>query len=171
MVVLLNKEKSMVIEAKLSKQDFINATFILSYSRILTKISTGILLFFFLISIILAIVYPIYSSLEEVGILFAILFIRPVMTYFTAVRNYNSSQRTGELITYHFTPDYLSMKGESFNAEFSWDKIYKVTQSKNWVFIWQNKRFANVLSKRDIWEEQVDELKEILQKHNVKNTL
>jgi hypothetical protein len=161
----------MIIESKLSERDLVNASFVLLYSKIYTKITTAIFSLFLFAAILVAIFRPVYSSFQELFIPVLLLIIRPATTYYTVRRNFSSNKRSGELIAYHFGEDYLSMKGESFTIELSWDKIYKVTQSKNWVFIWQNERFANVLPKRDIWEEQIDQLKEILQKHLVKNTL
>jgi hypothetical protein len=164
----------MIIESKLSEKDFINLSFVLSYGTISMRIITGLffLLFLFgLISVIFFPVSPVNSGGEQVLLYAAFLFIRPIMTYFTAKKNYKANQRSSELIVYNFDTDYLSIKGESFNSEFSWDKINKVTQTKNWVFIWQTKAFANAIPKHDIWEEQIDELKEILKKHQVKNNL
>ncbi|HMG83111.1 MAG TPA: YcxB family protein [Ferruginibacter sp.] len=161
----------MIIESKLSERDFIKATFVLLYSRLFIKITTALFSFFLISGIIAAIFYPTYSTIQELFFLLLILFVRPVLTYITAKRNYNGSGRSGELIIYTFNADYLSIKGESFNSEFSWDKIYKVSQTKNWVFIWQNKTFANAIPKHDIWEEQIDELKAILETHHVKNNL
>jgi len=53
----------------------------------------------------------------------------------------------------------------------SWDKFYKVTKTKNWLLIWQNNSSANIIPRKDIWESQIEELKELLQKHRVKNNL
>lgn len=63
------------------------------------------------------------------------------------------------------------MKGESFNSQLSWDKIYKVTKTKNWLLIWQNRQIANPIPIEDIGEEQISDLKKILDRHNVKNNM
>ena len=77
----------------------------------------------------------------------------------------------GETIEYQFYKEYLVVKGESFSTESTWDKIYKVTQTKNWVFIWQSRQAANIIPRRDIWEGDLTHLKEILEGHKVKNNL
>lgn len=99
------------------------------------------------------------------------LTVMPLLTYFGAKRNFTANKRISETIEYHFDNDYLSMKGESFNSQLTWDKIYKVTQTKNWLLIWQNSQIANPIPKRDIWEGQISDLKEILDKYKVKNNL
>lgn len=160
----------MIIKSKLSEQDFINANFVLLYSRTMVKVLTGIFAFSFLVSVSTAL----FSS--KVGIsqiilpLIMILFL-PVFTYFTAKKNYASNKRTSETIEYIFSNDQLTMTGESFNSTMSWNKIHKVSQTKNWVLIWQNSQIANPIPKRDIWEAEINSLKEILNLHHVKNNL
>ncbi|HTB52414.1 MAG TPA: YcxB family protein [Ferruginibacter sp.] len=161
----------MVIESKLSERDFINATFVLLYSKRYIKITIAVFVLIFLVNIAGLIFNPVSSSYWQLFVLVGVLFVRPIIIYINVKRSFASNKRSGELVIYTFGNDYLSIKGESFSTELSWDKIYKVTQSKNWVFIWQNKGFANILSKQDIWEEQIDQLKVILQHHKVKNTL
>ncbi|WP_276502864.1 YcxB family protein [Terrimonas pollutisoli] len=95
----------------------------------------------------------------------------PLLQYFASKRDYTSNKRISETIEYQFGKDLLFVKGESFTAQLTWDKIYKVSKTKNWLLIWQNKQVANVIPRRDIWEGDIIELKEILQIHNVTNNL
>ena len=94
-----------------------------------------------------------------------------MLTYFGAKKNYKTNQRITENIEYQFGEDNLIVKGESFNSQLTWNKIYKVTQTKNLVLIWQNRQVANAIPKRDIWEGQIEELKIILDRHKIKNNL
>ena len=95
----------------------------------------------------------------------------PLMTYYAARKNYRTNKRISETIEYQFDKDSLIIKGESFNSQLTWDKFYKVTQTKNWILIWQNRQVANPIPKRDIWEGQLADLKLILNEHKVKNNL
>ncbi|MBL0183120.1 MAG: YcxB family protein [Chitinophagaceae bacterium] len=72
---------------------------------------------------------------------------------------------------YRFDGSNLVIKGESFKSELSWDKIPKVTQTKNWLLIWQGGQIANAIPKRDIPDGLPAELKAILAKNGVKNNL
>ena len=113
------------------------------------------------------------NSFESTQILWVILFlgIVPLMTYFNAKKNYSSNKRISEEIEYRFEENYLDIHGESFNSQYTWDKIYKITQTQNWVLIWHNRQVANPIPKRDIWKGELADLKDIVVKHRVKNNL
>jgi hypothetical protein len=134
------------------------------------KIFTSLIALFLLISIV-ASIFTQYDFFSVAVILFTMLIYVPLVTYVSAVRNFTANSRVSETIEYHFDNEYLSIKGESFNSQLSWDKTYKVTQTKNWILIWQNKQVGNLIPKGDITEEQIGELKEILDNHKVKNNL
>lgn len=72
---------------------------------------------------------------------------------------------------YHFEDDQLTVKGESFSSQYTWEKVYKVTETKKWIFIWQSRQIANLIKKRDIADVQISILKEILDRNKVKNNL
>ena len=95
----------------------------------------------------------------------------PLMTYLAAKRNFKANRRISEIVQYTFDEQNLTIKGESFNSQYSWDKIHKVSQTKNWLLIWQNRQVANPIPKRDVWDGEMQDLKEILMRHNVKNNL
>jgi len=160
----------MFIRSTLTEKDFINANFVLLYSKISTKIFTGFVLMFLIVSIITA-AFLARGSFSQVLTPVLMMAALPLMTYFTAKRNFNTNLRNGEAIEYHFDPDNLSMKGESFNSQLTWGKIYKVTHTKNWLLIWQSRQMANPIPKRDIAEGQIGDLKQILDHHKVKNNL
>jgi hypothetical protein len=94
-----------------------------------------------------------------------------LFTLLGAVLNYRSNARIKETIEYNFGDKYLEVKGDSFSSQLTWDKIYRVTRTKNWLLIWQSRQVANVIPLRDIWAGDVTRLKEILDSHQVKNNL
>ena len=134
------------------------------------KIFTAIIFIFLIVSLLTAVLIP-KVSFSQIITPLIILTVMPLFTYFTAKKNYAANQRISETIEYQFDKDNLLMKGESFNSQLTWDKVYKVTQTKNWILIWQNRQIANPIPKRDVWEEQIENLKKVLQEHKVKNNL
>ncbi len=96
---------------------------------------------------------------------------QPLITWFTARSNFRSNTRNGETIDYLFESNRLTVKGESFKTEISLAKIYKVTKSKRWLFIWQGKQIANVISRQDLTAGQLASIKDLLAENGVKNNL
>jgi hypothetical protein len=159
----------MLIKTKLSEKDYINGNFILLYSKISIKIFTTLILIFLVLTIVLAVLS--YSPYSQIFVPLAMLIVMPFMTYFSAKRNFDANKMTGETIEYQFDNNYFSIKGESFSGSLPWERVYKVTQTKNWILVWQNMRNANPIPKRDISEVQLAEIKQILASHHVKNNL
>ena len=97
---------------------------------------------------------------------------QPILVYIYARKNYNTNKRISESISYTFDKDTIQITGESFDSKFTWDKIYRVTESKNWILIWQNPQVANVVPKRDFQEEELQAFKNMVSLHSkVKNKL
>ena len=161
----------MQIKTTLTQKDYINATMVLLYKKPGTIVITVIGVLFFVLTIVLIVMDSPGSSVKDFIAPICIMAALPVVSAITARRNYATNPRVGEQVEYVFDQDYLKVNGQSYNSQLSWDKIYKVTQSKNWIFIWHNRQMANPISKRDIWEEQQEELKRLLDLHRVKNKL
>jgi hypothetical protein len=159
-----------MIKSKLTEKDFINLNFVLLYSKVYMKFLTGIFTFFIIISLVSSIFYPQIPYSQ--AIIFAVILLAiPLLTYFGAKRNYVNNQRVGEIIEYQFDKDNLYIKGESFNSQLTWNKVYKVMQTNNWVLIWHNRQIVNAIHKKDVLESQIKDLKIILYEQNVKNNL
>jgi hypothetical protein len=160
----------MVIKTKLTQADFIKTNFALLYKKPRTWVNIAI-------TIGLAIYYATIAGEDSLYVyviaipFFILVVLPPLATWFISKKNYTSNQRITETIEYQFDKDNLVVKGESFQSQLSWDKIYKVTQTKLCILIWQSRASANFIPKRDIWEGDIIELKEILENHKVKNTL
>lgn len=160
----------MNIKTTLTQKDFVNLNFLLLYRKTLVKIATGIFLLFLFISLISAAMGNHVKLTEYTGPILMIV-VLPLVTYLSARKNYKSNERIKETITYDFQPEDLVINGESFNSRLSWGKVYKVTQTKNWLLIWQNKQMANGIPRRDVWDGELESLKNILNSHHVKNNL
>ncbi len=74
----------------------------------------------------------------------------------------NFSLLIGETIEYQFDNEEIIVTGQSFSSRFSWNKIYKVTETKDWVLIWQNRQMANVIPKRSFEGDDLKSFKEIV---------
>jgi hypothetical protein len=137
----------MTIKTKLTEKDFINVNFVLFYKKIAIRIITVMISLSFILSTVFSFIKG--NSFESTQILWVILFlgIVPLMTYFNAKKNYSSNKRISEEIEYRFEENYLDIHGESFNSQYTWDKICKITQTQNWVLIWHNRQVANPIPK------------------------
>ena len=164
----------MVIKTKLTEKDFIKVNFIILYSRPLFRIIFIIMAISFILGIVSVIVPKTFVgefSISRIIIPFFVITFLPAITFFAAKKNYSSNKRIKELIEYKFEKDYLIIKGESFNSQLTWDKLYKVTQTKKWIFIWQSRQTANAIHKSDILDGEMNELKQILTEYHVKNNI
>lgn len=162
----------MVIKTKLTEKDFVNVNLVLLYKKWVMRLLTAFGLLALLIYIAGFFVNGLMDrSLSSLIFPAMVLVGLPALTAYQAKRNYQTNLRISETITYNFSDDFLEISGDSFTSKLSWEKFYKVTETKNWILIWQNSRVANVLPKRDVWEGEQHQLKELLTRHNVKSNL
>ena len=160
----------MTLKTRLSEREFINSNFVVLYSKLSVKIVTGIILLFFLASLLSVLFIP-KVSFSQLLVPLAMLAAFPLTIFFAARKNYSDNKRISEYIEYQFEKDNLHIKGESFTTQLSWEKIHKVTQTKNWILIWHNNQIANPIHKRDITDSQISEIKQILDEKKVRNNL
>jgi len=161
----------MNITTKLSIDDYVKVNYHLLYKKWAIKGMTGFGIFFILLALITLISGPNFSwFLFIFGLLLTVGL--PIQVYFTAKRNFKSDRRIGEQIEYHFDNQEMQIVGESFNSRLTWDKIYSVTENKDWVLIWQNRQIANVVPERDFKVDDLESFKEIVRtQKGLKNKL
>jgi len=160
----------MTLKTKLTEEDFIKANLVLLYSKAPMILSTILILFFLALTIISAVVYS-KVSIFLIILLPIMLIAMPIMNYFSAKRGYASDSRIGETIEYQFDSENLSMKGETFDEQLPLKEIYRVTKTKHFLLIWQNRQMANPIPERFISDIEIEELKNILSNKKVKNNL
>ncbi len=161
----------MTIKTKLTEGDYINVHFVLLYRKFSTKLLTIIALSILIVSIIELIAQSQFSYKSQFIVSFGLLSFLPLITYFAAKRNYISNRRISEQMEYSFDNEFLSISGESFISKLTWEKVYKVSKTKNWIFIWQSKQSANIMHRKDFTNSQLEDLKSILISENIKNNL
>ena len=162
----------MIIETKLSEKEFINASLATIWSRKYSKI--------FLIVFLVIIASNIFTTTSNATKDTFIPVVLPPILIFGIVffifrynfkNAYKKNFRVSENIEYNFTDTNLLITGESFTSEMTWNKIYKVTKTKNWLLVWQSSQIANVIPLRLVSTENLNQLKDIMQKNNTKNNL
>ena len=161
----------MIIISKLTERDYINASFVLLSKKMAVRIIIATVTLGMVGGILSDIMYRGSFKLDQILPLIVFIFVFTTIYYFSIKRAFKSNKRASECIEYQFIEEYLIINGESFTSKLSWDKIYRVTQTKHWIFIWHSRVSANSINKRDIWPEQRDELKQLCAKHRVRNNL
>lgn len=160
----------MIITTKLTQKDFINISFFLFFRKLT-------IIFFMSLMVVWFVVYTILNISANKGSYYDFipmtvgLSILPLMTYLSAKRNFKANPRISETIEYHIKPSLLTLKGESFTTDYTWNQLYNVNQTRNWIIVWQTRQVANFIPKRDLSTTQIAELKKILDKHLVRNSL
>jgi len=126
------------MKTRLTEKDFIKVTFVIFFAKPLMKIVFIIMGISFILGAVSAIAPTTlvgdFSISRLIFPLFVLAFL-PAITYFAAKRNYSSNKRMQEMIEYKFGKNDLTIQGESFNSQMTWDKIYKVSQTKEWLLI------------------------------------
>jgi YcxB-like protein len=160
----------MPIKTQLTEKDLIHYFFYGTYRKwyivLLTVIS--------FIAVMVWIVDPqIFGPTDWTNFLFPIIFlvVLPVSAWLGAKRQFKSNKRLVEKMTFSIEPNQLSVIGESFQSQMTWDKFYAVTKTKRLLMLWQTKRLANIIPLRDINDQELNSLRAILIEHKVKNNL
>jgi hypothetical protein len=160
----------MVITTQLTQQDYIRISFFLQFRKLTV-------LFVMAAILVWLIVYLVMNIQSADGKLFNLipisigLAVIPLMTYLTAKRNFKAVSRIGETIEYHVKKDGITLQGESFTTDYKWNDFYRVSKNNHFVMIWQTPRVANFIPMRAVSEEQLAQLKQILDKQLVGNGL
>jgi hypothetical protein len=161
----------MIIKTKMTQKEFIEANMVLRYSRIATKIITA-LGFVVLAAVVFIWLYVPGGNASYLFIYPLILLVLPAVTTWLQARSvFRTNARLRESLEYDFNDDFIAVKGESFSSQMTWEKFYRVKQTKNWIFIYQNRLLASPISKKDLFPSDIEKLKTILTGHKVKNNL
>ena len=159
------------IETTLTLSDFVKVNYILLFQKTTTKILLLIVLLMIVLPAFLAINKGAhYNWLQSlIGIGLAGFYI--LSSWLTAKRNFNSIPGISNPLTYEFTDNALICSGEASSSQSAWDKIYRVTETRDCLLIWKSRQIVNVLPKRYILAEQRSSIKEILKRNKVRNNL
>lgn len=152
---------------KLSQQQYISVLYLLNYRRFTAYTSHMVGLMFMLSSVaLLATTGETMLSTFIIGLL--VFLLNPVLVYLNGIKSFKMpNNRVTETLTFTFSQEQFSIKGETFTTDMTWNKLYKVVETKNWLLIYQNKGMANVLPKSAISAE-LPEIRRIIGRANVK---
>ena len=161
--------ESFSIKTKLTFEDFRKLNFFLLYRKGITRFA---LIFGSMMLLIIFVPYltsiPFWEEFPTFpfGIAFAMTFIPPYSIFRTARKNYNTNKMISEEICYEFDKETISISGDTFNSTMKWDQIFEITLSKSWLLIWQNSQVANAIPRRDITNEQIETIKDLVKNKN-----
>jgi len=148
------------VTTKLTVDDYIKVNYHMVYRKWAIKGMVGFGIFFVLLSLF-TLVSGDFSWFLLIFGLFLTVGLR-TQVYFAAKRTYKTDGRISENLEYLFDNKEITITGESFNSRLTWDKIYSVTENKDWVLIWINRQIANVVPKRDFKNGELQAFKAIV---------
>jgi hypothetical protein len=90
----------------------------------------------------------------------------PVASWIKAGRLFRGNYRTGENITYELSEHGVATTGESFNSQYTWDKVYQVKILKKWVLIYHSRRAATMIKISECDQDNINTLKIYLKSRN-----
>lgn len=100
------------------------------------------------------------------GIITAVAVYYPVVSWIKAGRLFRENYRANENITYELSEHGVTTTGESFNAQYTWDKVYRVRILKKWLLIYNSRRGASMIKISEHDQENIKSLKSYLQSGN-----
>ncbi len=124
-----------------------------------------------------------------IGALIAILFFRnkdAYMLVFVAIvflglfafsifnnakRHYQNNPRIQQETTYDFSDKGIAISKEGYSSTIKWNEIIRIRKRAGLILIWQNKLVANVISAKDVNPEQLNGIRDYIQKKNIPSNL
>ncbi len=158
----MTEKEQITVAVELEKKDVVSLMFYAFTRRIAFKILMVVLILFCILFIPSRIMNgePITETSDMLLLLIVIFIVlMPLILYFTASREYDSNLRLHEKQIVTIGQSEIHIKGESFESQLSWSKVYKFTESKKYFYIWQSKNSANIIPKRCLSAEDIDLLR------------
>ena len=155
--------EKILVTTQLTFDDFKKLSFHLMYRHFVIKFLTGFGIFFTVLVILLYFLNGM-EDFNTSGLILGLVFtfMLPIITYRSAKTNYSSNQRVSENMTYEFDDSEISIEGESFNTTLTWDKVFKVSESKDFILIWQSRQTANAIPRRDFSNDKFVKFRQIV---------
>lgn len=157
------EEESIVVDVKLTEKDFEDFFAHLGRRSIVMKMLIVVALIVFIAQLIRIIADP--SGLESaIGWVVLVIFLFLMMIYankYNARKVARNNKRLLEPHTYYINDREIRITGAPYNATLKWEDIYRVTESKDSLFLWLNKKQAQILPKRSLQPEEAEVIKMI----------
>lgn len=159
----------MTVKTHITFKDFLNFNIKNSFPRII--IFSLIILAIFGLNFSNA-EYNTKEIFKSASIWFAAVFIFIIIrTYFRLKNAFYSNKKIQEEIIYTFTDEKVQTKGETFDGDFTWNTVHRVKETKDWFLIYQSKTTMNMVPKKYFSPSEIIELRNIIEKNNVKAKL
>lgn len=159
----------MTVKTHITFKDFLNFNIKNSFPRII--IFSLIILAIFGLNFSNA-EYNTKEIFKSASIWFAAVFVFIIIrSYFRLKNAFYSNKKIQEEIVYTFTDEKVQTKGETFDGDFTWNTVYKIKETKDWLLIYQSKTTMNMVPKKYFSPSEMIELRNIIEKNNVKAKL
>ena len=159
----------MTVKTHITFKDFLNFNIKNSFPRII--IFSLIILAIFGLNFSNA-EYNTKEIFKSASIWFAAVFIFIIIrTYFRLKNAFYSNKKIQEEIIYTFTDEKVQTKGETFDGDFTWNTVHRVKETKDWFLVYQSKTTMNMIPKKYFSPSEIIELRNIIEKNNVKAKL
>lgn len=116
--------------------------------------------------------YDKQNILKSASIWFAVVFVFLIIrSYFRLKNAFYSNKKIQEEIVYTFTNEKIQTKGKTFDGDFTWNTVHRIKENKDWFLIYQSKTMMNMVPKKYFSQSEIIELRNIIEKNNVKAKL
>ena len=150
--------KEITTEIRLQKNDVVAFAIHALCRRKTFKIVVAIYSVFLLLILSQVLIFKagLSSFVEAVCLSVALAVFISCVVYIMAVREFKSNKRLSEAFTCFFDEKSYRIQGESFDMTCSWEKVYGLTETKKYFFVWQSRSSAHIIPKRDLLEEDFE---------------
>ncbi len=160
-----------MIKTQLTEKQFANLTLTLLFRKTIVKIFAGIIILGLVINAFIPKKGYEQKSVVEMILPLTILVAFPFIISLSAKKNFANNPLLGAPCEYQFEEERIIIKSENVETKTSWSKIYEVSRNNNWILIWLSSNVANAISKNELSESAIGEIKSILIRNGVKNNL
>lgn len=152
------EDPAIVVKVQLTEKDLEDFYAHMSNKSISMKLVIAFGLIVFVAQLIRIVADP--NSLEgAIMWVLIVLFIFGMMIYsnkYNARKASRHNKKLFEEYIYSINDKQIQIKGKSLNTTLLWEKLHKVTESKNAFYIWLNKKNAQIIPKRDLSNEEIE---------------
>jgi hypothetical protein len=151
-------EPSIQVKVSLTEKDLEDFYAHLAKRSILMKLLVAFSLVVFVAQLIRIVAEP---QALETGIMWIgfIIFLFLMMIYsnkYNARKAYRNNKRLLEEYTYSINDKVIHVEGKSVNVSLQWEKLQALSESKNSLFIWLDKKNAQIIPKRYLSDDEME---------------
>lgn len=115
----------------------------------------------------LYLVYVVFDIPKEDSIIILLviliaMLVYPMRIYSRAKKRFTSTPSASEESFWRLDDSGIEIKSRSSSSYKGWDMVVKITENKNWIFIWYNNAQFTFFAKTSISKEELQEIKKIV---------